>query len=506
MDFSPLAILLSLLFTALLSFAARRLLLSSGWSRRRLPPGPPPLPIIGNLHLLGHLPHRSLRSLSAQYGPIMSLRLGLVPAVVVSSPEAAGLFLGTHDAIFASRPRIPEAELDFYTTKGLVFTEYGPYWRSVRKLCTTHLLSAARVRSFEGMRREEVGSLVASLRESAAAHEAVDLSAQVERAMEDMACRMILGRSTDGEHDLKGIIQENARVAGVFNLADYVPFLRPLDLQGSSRQFKAVRRSVDKLLEKIIDDHVQDTAHYDSEHQQDFIDILLSMMNQPIDPREEKYIIDRTNIKAIILDMISGSFETASTSIDWAFSELMRNPQTMAHLQEELETIVGLTRMVEESDLPKLNYLDMVVKESMRLHPVVPLLVPRESMEDAVINECFIPKKSRIIVNIWAIGRDPSVWSENTEKFVPERFVDNGIDVKGHHFELLPFGSGRRGCPGIQLGLLQVKLVLAQLAHCFKWELPKDMAPSDIDMSERFGLSVPRANHLLAVPTYRLLV
>lgn len=251
---------------------------------------------------------------------------------------------------------------------------------------------------------------------------------------------------------------------------------------------------------------MRDAAYYDSEHQEDFIDILLSMMNQPIDPREEKYIIDRTNIKAIILDMISGSFETSSTSIDWAFSELMRNPQAMARLQEELETVVGLTRMVEESDLSKLNYLDMVAKESMRLHPVIPLLVPRESMEDAIINERFIPKKSQIIVNIWAIGRDPSVWSENAEEFVPERFADNGIDVKGHHFELLPFGSGRRGCPGIQLGLIQVKFVLAQLAHCFKWELPKGMVPSDIDMSERFGLSVPRANHLFAVPTYRLLV
>ncbi|KAF8037648.1 hypothetical protein BT93_B0502 [Corymbia citriodora subsp. variegata] len=316
MDSSTLSILLSLLFTTLLSFAAGLLFWSDLSHRRRFPPGPLPLPIIGNLHMLGDLPHHGLRRLSAQYGPIMSLRLGLIPTVVVSSPEAAKSFLGTHDAVFASRPRFVEAELDFYSTKGMVFTEYGPYWRSVRNLCTTHLLSAARVRSFEGVRREEVASLVASLKESAAAREAVDLTAQVMRAMEDVACRMILGRSTDGEHDLKGIIQESARVAGTFNLADYVPFLRPLDLQGSTRRFKAVRRSVDKLLEKIIDDHVQEAARYDGKHQQDFIAILLSMMNQPIDPREEQYIIDRTNIKAIILDMIAGSFETSSTSID----------------------------------------------------------------------------------------------------------------------------------------------------------------------------------------------
>ncbi|GMN58875.1 hypothetical protein TIFTF001_027977 [Ficus carica] len=160
--------------------------------------------------------------------------------------------------------------------------------------------------------------------------------------------------------------------------------------------------------------------------------------------------------------------------------------------------------MVEEKDLRKLDYLNLVITESFRLHPVAPLIVPRESREDITIEEYFIPKKSRIIVNTWAIGRDPNVWSQNMEELHPERFIGSDIDLRGHDFRLLPFGPGHRGCPGMQLGLVTVQFVLAQLVHCFSWELPNGMKPNDVDMTEVFGLSVGRANHLLATPTYRL--
>ncbi|GMI75478.1 cytochrome P450, family 76, subfamily C, polypeptide 4 [Hibiscus trionum] len=147
----------------------------------------------------------------------------------------------------------------------------------------------------------------------------------------------------------------------------------------------------------------------------------------------------------------------------------------------------------------------MVVKESLRLHPVALFLIPRESMEDVVVDGYLIPKNTRILVNTWSMGRNPNIWSENAEEFLPERFIDGNIDLRGQHFELIPFGSGRRGCPGMQLGLITVRLVLSQLIHCFDWELPDGMLPHELDMSETFGLSLPRANHLLAKPTYRLL-
>jgi cytochrome P450 len=181
----------------------------------------------------------------------------------------------------------------------------------------------------------------------------------------------------------------------------------------------------------------------------------------------------------------------------------MKHPRVMKKVQKELEDVVGLERMVEESDLDSLEYLDMVLKETFRLHPIAPLLLPHLAMEDCTVNGFHKPQNSRVIINVWAIGRDPSVWSD-AEKFFPERFVGSNIDVQGHDFQLIPFGSGRRGCPGMQLGLTVVRLVVAQLVHCFDWELPDNMLSTELDMTEEFGLSIPRAKHLLAFPTYRL--
>lgn len=201
--------------------------------------------------------------------------------------------------------------------------------------------------------------------------------------------------------------------------------------------------------------------------------------------------------------MFAAAVDTSATTVEWALSELMKHPETMKRVQKELENVVGLDRMIEESDLENLEYLDMVVKETLRLHPVAPLLLPHESMEDCTVNGFHIPKKSRILINVWAIGRDPEAWTD-PEKFFPERFVGSKIDLRGRDFQLLPFGSGRRSCPGMQLGLTLVRIVLAQLVHCFDWELPNGMLPSELDMTEEFGLVTTRAKHLLAIPTYRL--
>lgn len=257
-------------------------------------------------------------------------------------------------------------------------------------------------------------------------------------------------------------------------------------------------------MEHIITKHEQASIGQ-HRHEKDFVDVLLSLVNQPINPQDEHvYVIERTNIKAILLDMVVGSFDTASTSILWTLAELLRSPRVMKKLQQELQSVVGMDKMVEEKDLDNLDYLDMVVKESFRLHPVAPLIVPRESREDITIDGYFIPRKSRVIVNTWALGRDPSVWSKNVEEFYPERFVDNNVDLRGNDFRFLPFGSGRRSCPGMQLGLVTVKIILAQLIHCFDWELPVGMKPDCIDMSETFGLSMGMVNHLHSKPSYRL--
>ncbi|KAL2321218.1 hypothetical protein Fmac_030187 [Flemingia macrophylla] len=436
----------------------------------------------------------------------MSIKLGQVPAIVVSSPEAAELFLKTHDTVFASRPKTEVSERMTYGRKGLVYSEYGPYWRNVRKLCTIQLLSASKVDMFAPLRREELGVLIKSLEKSAASGDVVNVSEQVREVMSNIVYKMVLGRSKDDRFDINGLIHQTMHLVGVFNMADYVPWLGFFDFQGLKGKIMKTSKAFDQMFEQIIKDHEYPSGgDQKSGHSKDFVDILLSIMHQPVNLHEQESGIDKTNIKAIILDMISAAFDTSSVLIEWAMSELLKHPMVMKRLQEELNNEVGKNRQVHESDLAKLPFLNMVVKETLRLYPVGPLLVPRESLEDITINGYFIKKKSRILVNVWAIGRDPKVWSDNAERFYPERFENNNIDIRGHDFQLLPFGSGRRGCPGIQLGLATVGLVLAQLVHCFNWELPFGMSPDDLDMTEEFGLSIPRNKPLLAIPTYRLL-
>ncbi|KAL6998302.1 hypothetical protein U1Q18_008428 [Sarracenia purpurea var. burkii] len=267
---------------------------------------------------------------------------------------------------------------------------------------------------------------------------------------------------------------------------------------------KAAKKTIDKILETIIDEHEQHARWINQTHQKDFIDSMLSLMNKSSSTDNKfSYSIDRTNIKAIILEMIVTSTDTSSVVIDWLLSELMRHPRVMKKVQEELKSLVREDKMVTETDLSRLKYLEMVIKENFRLHPP-PLLLPRESIEDIIVDEHFIPKKSRIIVNNWALGRDQNVWSKNAEEFFPERFADNNVEYRGQDFQFLPFGSGRRGCPGMNVGLLNIQLVVAQLLHCFDWELPNGMTPDKLDMTEEFGIALTKPKHLLAVPTYRL--
>lgn len=470
-------------------------------NKRMLPPGPRGFPIFGSLYSLGQFPNKDLHRLAQKYGDIMYLRLGLMPTIVVSSPQAAELFLKTHDLVFASRPPHEGAKHISFGQRNVSFAEYGSYWRDIRKMCTLELLSNHKINSFKSMRKEEVALLIQSIKEAANnRHVAVDLSDNVSTLSVDMTCRMVIGKKyKDEEFDERGfksVIKEGIQLAAAPNLGDYIPWIAPLDLQGFTKRMKAVNKAFDKFFEKVIGEHLQSK---DEERPKDFVDAMVAFMFS----EESDYRIERTHIKAILLDMLVASMDTSSTSIEWAFSELMRNPQVMKKVQKELENVVGLKRMVEESDLEKLEYLDMVVKETLRLHPVVPLLVPHAAREDCTVHGYHIPKKSRIIINAWAIGRDPSAWTD-AEKFIPERFVGNNIDVRGNHFQLIPFGSGRRRCPGIQLGLTVVQLVLAQLVQCFDWELPNNMLPNELDMTEEFGLTVPRANHLLLIPSYRL--
>eukprot|EP01018_Ginkgo_biloba_P006296 Gb_11310 [translate_table: standard] len=470
-----------------------------------LPPGPTPLPIIGNLHILGKLPHRTLQNLAKKYGPIMYLRLGSVPTVVASSPEMAKEFLKTHDAIFASRPLTSAGKYTSYNYMDLGFAPYGPYWRHMRKVCVLELLTAKRIESFRSMREEEVGLMVDSIREeSGHGAKPVNVSGRLSSLTRNIICRMIAGRKHSDE-DITGkgfleMVQEILSVNGAFIIGDFIPSLEWLDLQGIRGRMKNVHAIFDEFAEKVIDEHVErmksNSRQKDQHSKLDFVDVLLEMSETP------QMEIRRENIKAMIYDMLVAGMDTSATTLEWAMSELLRNPHVMKRVQEELDSVVGNHRRIKEADLSSLEYLQCVVKETLRLFPVAPLMVPHESMEGCTVGGYHIPAKTRLIVNVWAIGRDPDVW-EDPLAFRPERFMERDIDaVRGQNFEMIPFGSGRRGCPGASLAIVLVGFVLAQLLQCFDWSVEGD--PAELNMSEVFGVTIPRQFHLFALPRPRL--
>ncbi|KAJ8543726.1 hypothetical protein K7X08_025344 [Anisodus acutangulus] len=468
-------------------------------NRKKLPPGPWGIPILGHLHLIGKNPHQDFARLAKKYGPFMHIQLGLVPTIVASSPETVEKVLKTYDHVFASRPHHEASQHVCYGQRNLIFSKYGSYWRNMRKLCTLNLLSSQKINSYQPSRKEEVSLLVKSIKRAAHEHVAVDLSANISSLNANLSCLMVFGKKfMDEDLDKRGfksIVQEVVHLAATPNLGDFFPFLGVLDLQGITGRLKALSKVFDEFLEKIIEEHVQSKEHRETK---DFIDTMMEIMQSG----EAGFEFDRRHVKAVLLDMLMASMDTSATSVEWILTELLRHPHVMKKLQKELEEVVGLDRMVEESDLENLNYLDRVIKEALRLHSAAPLLV-HESIEDCIVDGFFVQKGSRIIVNVYAAQRDTNAWPE-PDKFLPERFVESSVDLLGHDFQLLPFGSGRRSCPGMQLGIIIVRLMVAQLVHCFDWELPNGMQPSELDMSEQFGVVTCRAKHLMAIPTYRL--
>ncbi|KAB5548102.1 hypothetical protein DKX38_011508 [Salix brachista] len=288
----------TLALIAALSFFLREWLRKRMIRDRKLPPGPTGWPVFGSLHLLGKLPHQDLHQLAKKYGPIMYMRLGLVPTVVVSSPRAAESILKTHDLVFANRPPNEAAKYISYEQKNVSFAPYGSYWRKVRKMCTLELLSNHKINSFMSTRKEELALLIGSIKDASRERAAVDLSAKVSSLSADISCRMVFGKKyMEKEFDEKGfkpVIHEGMRLTASFNLGDYIPPIAPLDIQGLTKRMKAVGKVFDDFFEKIIDEHIE---FKDETRTRDFVDVMLDFLGS----EETEYRIGRDNIKAIML-------------------------------------------------------------------------------------------------------------------------------------------------------------------------------------------------------------
>ncbi|KAL0310782.1 UNVERIFIED_CONTAM: Premnaspirodiene oxygenase [Sesamum angustifolium] len=466
-------------------------------SRPKLPPGPWKLPLLGSLHHLSgsSLPHYALRNLARKYGPMMHLQLGEIPAVVISSPRVAKELLTTHDLAFSSRARLQSLAIITYNYQDIVLAPYGDYWKQMRKICFSELLSSKNVRSFSTIREEEAASLVEAIR-SHPSSIPIDLTQKVFLYTNDVICRAAFGKSCGGKDEFLPLIIEFGASSGGFDVADLFPSVKFLQtVTGLRTKLMKLHHKIDQVLNIIIDEHMEKLKH--GQHgEEDLVDVLLRFKQKG----SAEFLVTMDNIKAITLDMFFAGTHTTAATVEFAMAQMIKHPNMMEKAQAELRHVFRGKDRILESDLEKVSYLKMVIKETLRLNPPVPLLLPRDCKDWQKVYGYDIPPKTEIILNALAINRDPEYW-DNAEAFEPERFAESGIEFIGTNFEFIPFGGGRRMCPGISFGLATVELLLAQLLYHFNWELPDGLQPQDLDMTEIIGLAAKRKNDLYLVAT-----
>ncbi|CAN0891661.1 Cytochrome P450 76C2 [Linum grandiflorum] len=286
---------------------------------------------------------------------------------------------------------------------------------------------------------------------------------------------------------------------GALNISDLYPALSFLDLQGLRKKTNECVRNLREMWDPIISRRVEARGMNNANDSptrstRDFLDVLIDVSNIDISDKKKSICVCMQELLAAVSD-------TTSATMEWAMAELLKNPKTIATARRELES-----KFVKESDLADLPYICSCVKETLRLHPPAPLLLPRRAAKDCQVMNYTIPKGSQVFVNVWAIARDPHYW-EDPSQFNPERFlkgsINDEVDYKGNHFEYLPFGSGRRICSGMSMAMRKVQLVVATLVHEFDWSLPMGMVAEDLDMDEGYGVTLIKANPLVAIPTPR---
>uniref|UniRef100_A0ACD5ZXL6 Uncharacterized protein n=1 Tax=Avena sativa TaxID=4498 RepID=A0ACD5ZXL6_AVESA len=459
--------------TYLYNKVTRRRSLSA--QQRRLPPSPPGWPVIGHLHLLTDMPHHALAELATTMrAPLLRLRLGSVPAVVISKPDLARAALTTNDAAMASRPHLLSGQFLSFGCSDVTFAPAGAYHRMARRVVVSELLSARRVATYGSVRGKELRRLLAHLTKNTTPEEPVDLSECFLNLANDVLCRVAFGRRFPhgGKDDrLAAVLAEAQDLFAGFTVGDFFPQLEPLasTVAGSRPAWPTCARD------------------------EDFVDVLLRVQKSP----DLEVPLTDDNLKALVLDMFVAGTDTTFATLEWVMTELLRHPRILKKAQDEVQRVVGGKGRVDESDLAELHYMRAIIKETFRLHPTVPLLVPRESVTACTLGGYHIPAKTRIFINTFAMGRDPEIWKEPLE-YSPERFegAASEIDLKDPDYKLLPFGGGRRGCPGYTFALATVQVSLASLLYHFEWALPTGVQTEDVSLEESFGLATRKKDPL----------
>ncbi|CAA0395333.1 unnamed protein product [Arabidopsis thaliana] len=466
-----------------------------------LPPSPPSLPLIGHLHLLlSVLTHKSLQKLSSKYGPLLLIRIFYVPIILVSSSSMAYEIFKSHDVNVSSRGIIALDESLMFGASGILNAAYGDYWKFMKKLMATKLLRPQVLERSRGVRVEELHRFYRSILDKATKNESVEIGKEAMKLMNNTLCKLIMGRSfseDNGESNrVRGLVDETYALSEKIFLAAILRRpLAKLRISLFKKEIMGVSNKFDDLLERILQERKENLEEQNNEGM-DMMDVLLEAYGD----ENAEYKITWKHIKAFFVEFFIGGTDTSVQTTQWAMAEIINNANVLERLREEIVSVVGETRLIQETDLPNLPYLQAVVKEVLRLHPPSPVLI-RKFQEKCEVKGFYIPEKTTLIVNVYAIMRDSDSW-EDPEKFKPERFLTSSRSGEEDEKELkfLPFGSGRRGCPGANLGSIFVGTAIGVMVQCFDWKIKEDK----VNMEETFeGMTLKMVHPLTCTPVLR---
>ncbi|XP_008788521.1 trans-cinnamate 4-monooxygenase-like [Phoenix dactylifera] len=473
--------------------------------RLRLPPGPLPVPVFGNWLQVGDdLNHRNLSALARRFGDILLLRMGQRNLVVVSSPSLAREVLHTQGVEFGSRTR--NVVFDIFTGKGqdMVFTVYGEHWRKMRRIMTVPFFTNKVVQQYRTGWEDEAARVVADVKaDPKAATEGIVLRRRLQLMMYNNMYRIMFDRRFESEEDplflrLRALNGERSRLAQSFeyNYGDFIPILRPF-LRGYLKICKEVK---ERRLQLFKDYFLEERKKLSSTKPADNAELKCAIDH--ILDAEKKGEINEDNVLYIVENINVAAIETTLWSIEWAIAELVNHPEIQQKLCKELDTVLGPGVQVTEPDTHKLPYLQAVIKETLRLRMAIPLLVPHMNLHDAKLGGYDIPAESKILVNAWLLANNPDHWKK-PEEFRPERFLQEEakVEANGNDFRYLPFGVGRRSCPGIILALPILGITIGRLVQNF--ELLPPPGQKQLDTAEKggqFSLHILKHSTIVAKP------
>ncbi|KAL0331404.1 UNVERIFIED_CONTAM: cytochrome [Sesamum angustifolium] len=487
----------AIILTFIILWSIRKLVKPSK-QRPFLPPGPLGLPIVGYLPFLRKDLHHQFTELAGKYGSIYKLWIGNKLCTVISSPSLIKEVVRDHDTIFANRDITVAARIGSYGFNDIAWSPYGSQWRNLRKLFVREMLSNTNLVASYNLRKDEVRKAVEEIYSNSG--RPIDICELAFKIDLNVIINLIWGGKIHGMRrdrilaDLLPVIAEMLDLLLKPNISDYFPILARFDIQGVEKKMTSLLQRVDVITEDTIDERMKNSSEKSEaattkkDGRTDFLQILVDLMQD----ENNKELLGKAQIKAMLINIIGGGTDTSSTTIEWVMAELLCHPKVMTKVQNELDKVVGLDNIVEESHIPKLAYLDAVLKETLRLHPIGPFLTPRTPSQSCTIGGYTIPKGSTIFLNVWSIQRNPLAW-ENPLEFKPERFLDNTMkwDFNGNNFNYIPFGSGRRVCAGLPLAERMVRFVLASLLHSFEWQLPEG---EKLDMSDKLMTALRKKN------------